>query len=139
MKHATDAALEESTSRYSLSTKVLSIALTVDKAVTFTVAPYDSVDESGSEPSAVEVTYNGVVLMANGAGQYSFSPVEGGALVVKAVPAATPRGRVNSCRRCRALSQYPSAAKRSWQRFRLCIILGPDYIGAVFSPVLLNC
>lgn len=66
MKHATDAALEESTSRYSLSTKVLSIALAVDKVVTFTVAPYDSVDGSGSEPSAVEVTYNGVEHRALG-------------------------------------------------------------------------
>ena len=66
MKHATDAALEESTSRYSLSTKALSIALAIAMVVTFTVAPYDSVDGSGSEPSIVEVTYNGVEHRALG-------------------------------------------------------------------------
>ena len=66
MKHATDAALEESTSRYNLSTKVLSIALTVDKVVTFTVAPYGSVNGSGSGPSIVEVTYDGVEHRALG-------------------------------------------------------------------------
>ena len=132
MKHATDAALEEATSLYSLSTKVLSIAPAIDQqgnAINAIVGSDKATYGGGSHPLKWSKTAPTPPLPR------SFAPKPMQLLR----EAATPRGRVNSCRRCRALSQYPSAAKRSWQRFRLCIILGPDYIGAVFSPVLLNC
>ena len=59
-----------------------------DKVVTFTVTPYDNAATPGPDYTLSEVSYAGGALSPNASGQYSFTPVEGAKLVVKAVAVA---------------------------------------------------
>ena len=68
-----------------------------DKVVTFTVTPYDNAATPGPDYTLSEVSYAGGALSPNASGQYSFTPVEGAQLVVKAVAVAaeTPAAAEN--------------------------------------------
>ena len=59
-----------------------------DKVVTFTVTPYDNAATPDPDYTLSEVSYAGGALSPNASGQYSFTPVEGAKLVVKAVAVA---------------------------------------------------